>query len=69
MRNCPFINSGTGERVRRDNDAALDQLTKVTFDGLERDPDGDLALGIDNAALLTNGKELDPCPCGPILFW
>lgn len=29
----------------------------VTYDGLERDPDGDLALGFDNAALVTNGEE------------
>jgi iron complex outermembrane receptor protein len=29
----------------------------VTFDGLERDPDGELALGFDNAALVTNGTE------------
>lgn len=29
----------------------------IGHDGLEYDPDGDLALGFDNAALLTNGKE------------
>lgn len=29
----------------------------VAYDGADYDPDGDLALGLDNAALLTNGKE------------
>jgi iron complex outermembrane receptor protein len=29
----------------------------VAYDGAEYDPDGDLALGLDNSALLTNGKE------------
>jgi iron complex outermembrane receptor protein len=29
----------------------------VAYDGAEYDPDGDLALGFNNAALLTNGKE------------
>ncbi|WP_162916885.1 TonB-dependent receptor domain-containing protein [Dongia deserti] len=29
----------------------------VAYDGAEYDPDGDLALGFDNSALLTNGKE------------
>lgn len=29
----------------------------VAYDGAEYDPDGNLALGLDNAALLTNGKE------------
>ncbi len=29
----------------------------VGYDGAEYDPDGDLALGLDNSALLTNGKE------------
>jgi len=30
----------------------------IAYDGAERDPDGELALGFDNSALLTNGKEL-----------
>lgn len=29
----------------------------LAYDGAEYDPDGDLALGFDNSALLTNGKE------------
>lgn len=30
----------------------------IAYDGAEYDPDGDLALGFSNAALLTNGKEV-----------
>jgi iron complex outermembrane receptor protein len=30
---------------------------RIAYDGADYDPDGDLALGFDNAALLTNGKE------------
>jgi len=30
----------------------------IAYDGAEFDPDGDLAIGFDNAALLTNGKEV-----------
>lgn len=29
----------------------------VSYDGADYEPDGDLALGLDNSALLTNGKE------------